>query len=517
MEGLVNCHRMPISRRTFGASAAALSLGLWASSRLEAAQSRHKLLILLVAEQFRSDYLARLERYFSPGGFRRLMSDGAFFPDCRCLASTFTRSSLATVATGAYPEVHGIVADYWYDRTAQAAVAAGAPLLGAATLAEQFGAERSSRVFAFGSEEAHAGLLAGRAPAQVFSTNSRGQFVARGEQPAWIAEYNRLHPIENVRDAKWVALGAGAGVPPLRTLTYDAARPDDFHALYRASPFAQAAQFEFLREWIAREKMGQGDTLDFLAVSLGSMAMLGYDVGADSPLMEQMVLHLDRELDFTLDVLNKLVGADRYLLAFTAAHGAVRAPDAACRARFAVDGETVARAIGQALSERLDTAYSRRPHVEKYVYPFVYLRADSPVRNSRDVRAAAGRAALALPQVAGFYTADGDCSHHGDWQRRFRNSFHATRSGDLMLSYQPDCIEDSGSGRGISYGSLYNYDARVPLLLYGPGFRAGTHDRTVELADVAPTLARAVGVAPPSSSTGAVLSRAFTTRNDEEP
>jgi arylsulfatase A-like enzyme len=78
-----------------------------------------------------------------------------------------------------------------------------------------------------------------------------------------------------------------------------------------------------------------------------------------------------------------------------------------------------------------------------------------------------------------------------------------------MLSYQPEFVEDYGGDRGISYGSLYNYDACVPLFFYGPQFRAGVYESTVESVDVAPTLARAMGVGAPSSSTGRVLGQAF--------
>jgi arylsulfatase A-like enzyme len=79
-----------------------------------------------------------------------------------------------------------------------------------------------------------------------------------------------------------------------------------------------------------------------------------------------------------------------------------------------------------------------------------------------------------------------------------------------MLAYRPGYVEEYGDGRGISYGSLYNYDTRVPLMLYGPQFRAGTFERPVELIDVAPTLARVAGIPEPASSTGRVLGEAFT-------
>jgi arylsulfatase A-like enzyme len=78
-----------------------------------------------------------------------------------------------------------------------------------------------------------------------------------------------------------------------------------------------------------------------------------------------------------------------------------------------------------------------------------------------------------------------------------------------MLSYRPEYVESFGQGRGVSYGSLYNYDARVPLCLFGPQFRAAEFEHTIEAVDFAPTLARAMGVAQPSSSTGRVLGEAL--------
>lgn len=494
------------TRRAFGK---ALALGL-AGSLHASVRPYPKLLILIIAEQFRQDYLDRNDRLLGAGGFRRLMDEGAYFPDCRCSASTFTSSALATLATGCWPDVHGIVADHWFDRSARNPAPARAEALLSGTLAAQVASLSRSRVFLCGTEERNAALLQGEAAAKVFFTGQGGQYTTHGEAPAWLIEYNRLHPLENVHDAKWMALGAGVGVPPLRNLTYDSAHPDRFFMLYRSSPFAQAAQFELVRELIARERLGQGDTQDLLIVSLGALNWLGYEVGADSPLVDQMVLHLDREIEVTLEGLNKVPGAGTYALAFTAPHGAPRAPDSARRPRLAVSGEALARSIERALAERYDTATSKLLYVEKYVYPFLYLRPEVlRGRNAREVRATAAMAALANPSVAGYYTADGDCSHHGDWERRFRNSFHTQRSGDLMLSYQPECVEDYGAGRGISYGSLYNYDTRVPLMFYGPQFRAGVFEDAVEAVDVAPTLARLAGAAPPSSSTGRVLAEAF--------
>lgn len=506
---------MLVSRRRF-VSLAASAAGLAGLPRAAAAaRPRPKLVVLLIAEQFRSDYLDLYSNFLSPAGFRRLIEEGVYFPECQMAATTFTPSGLATVSTGAYPQVHGIVADSWYDRSAQKPVPAAPEALQATTLAEQIAAaDSNNRIFAVALDSRDAALLTGQAPANLFNRDATGHFMARGqsENADWLAAFNQTNAPDKLWNAGWFALGATKDVTPaLRTLTYDAAHPDDFLELYWSSWYGQKAQMDLVQALIAGERLGQGQGTDLLAVSLGSSALLGYEVGADSPLMRELVLHLDLDVQDLLAFLDKNLGSRNYSLAFTGAHGAARDPDGH-RATLAIPGDTVARTVNQALSARYDPKNRRNLYVERYLYPFLYLRLgdlEKAYIDPREARAVAGQAALSVPGVTGFYTLDGDCSHSGDFLRRFRNSFHAVRSGDLMLAYGPEYIEDYGLGRGISYGSLYNYDTRVPLIFYGSPFENQEFETTVESVDLAPTLARAAGTAWPSSATGRVLGEAL--------
>jgi len=234
----------------------------------------------------------------------------------------------------------------------------------------------------------------------------------------------------------------------------------------------------------------------------GSSALLGYETGGRSPLMQQMTLQLDRHLEFLLGQLSVAPGENAFNLVLVGAHGAPAAPSPESRARMAVNGEMLAQVVDRTLN---GTGAGR---VARYVYPFLYLDSRG-FRDPEPIRVAAGRAALEQPAVAGYYTAGGDCSSRDASQVRYRNSVHPKRSGDVMLAYQPGYIEDYGQGRGVSYGSLYNYDVRVPLCFYGPQFHAGLFEDPVESIDLAPTLARAMGVAQPSSATGRILAEAF--------
>jgi hypothetical protein len=486
-----------ISRRQF-----ALLAGGGIANRLFSVPPRPKLLVLVLLEQVRGDCLDDAAPQFSPGGLKRILEKGAWFPDCRHLASTFPASTIATLTTGAWPAQHGIVAGSWYDRAARRAVPASDEALVATTLTAQIVAEQQARAFVVALDALPSRLFAGTSSAQRYWMDDNGSFVTLGEAPDWLATYNAQRPLESLHDAKWQVVGAKPDAPALRVLTYSPDHPRDFLSLYRASPFAQKAQFDFASELITHERLGLSGSFDFLCLILGSTALLAYETGANSPLMQQMILNLDRQLEALLAQLSKVVGDAGFNLVFVGAHGAPPHPGDERRARMAVNGESVAEAVERVLSG------AAMGHVEKYVYPFLYLDT-SGFRDPEPVRLAAARAAMQYPAVAGYYTAGGACSVRNGWERRFRNSFYPGRSGDVMVSYRPEYIEEYARGRGVSFGSLYNYDVQVPLCFYGPQFRAGVFENTVESVDLAPTLARAIGVGLPSSATGRVLGEAF--------
>jgi hypothetical protein len=460
--------------------------------------------VLVILEQTRPDYVDAARPLFSTGGFRKLLEKGTYFPDCRHNASTFPASTLATLATGAWPAQHGVVADRWYDRAIRRVVSASGEELLATTLAAQIAAEPRTRVSVIAMNPAHAGLFAGTPDARLFWMDQQCQFATGGDEPDWLSAFNGQKAAEAARNGKWMAVGAKAEAPPLRTFPYDEAQPEEFLRLYRSSPYAQAAQFDLLSELITRERLGQDSTFDFVCLIAQSSALLGYETGGRSPLMPQMILQADRKLETLLAQLSaRTPGENSFALAIAGAHGAPPEPSPEARARMAVNGERLAQLMDKALTS------AGIGRVDKYLYPFVYLDPMGS-RDPEPIRLLAARTALQSPAVANYYTAGGASSARNPWLQRFQNSFHAIRSGDVMLSYRAEYVEDYGQNRGVSYGSLYNYDTRVPLCFFGPQFKAGvTIEAPVESVDLAATLARAAGVAPPSSGLGRVLGEAL--------
>jgi predicted AlkP superfamily pyrophosphatase or phosphodiesterase len=459
-------------------------------------------MVCILLEHFQPDLVDAAWQHFGPGGFRRLLERGSYFPDCRHLASTFSSTTLATSVTGAWPAQHGIVADWCYDRAGRRPLRLGYEDLLATTLAEQVAAQSHTRITVVTLDPLHARLVTGFVPAARFWMDDNGRFVAAGSDPDWLDAYNRSHSPDALHDAHWMAQGARPDAPPLRVLRYDATHPKEFQALYRASPFAQNTQFELAHEAIVRSGLGQNGVFDLVYVVASASALLAYETGSRSPLLEQMMLRLDRDLASLLDSLTREFGETGFNLVVAGGHGAPPLPSEAARPRMAVNGESVAQTIEKALVS------ARLGHVGTYLYPFVYLDPE-PATNLDTIRDRAAAAAMTHPAVAAAFTASGACTVHDRWEERFRNSFHPKRSGDLMLSYRPEYVEDYGQKRGISYGSVYNYDARTPLCLYGPQFLAGVFEQPIEAVDLAPTLARAIGVASPSSAAGRVLSEAL--------
>ncbi len=515
----------------------------WSQALWPAEVARPKLIVLLVAEHFRPEYLERYRASFGAGGFNRLLKSGAVFRQCRYeYLATFPASGAAVLATGAYPDRNGIVAEYWYDRRARRVVSAvedaEQTLVGAAdprgpapspvrligtTLADQLRLATSGRfrTISISLRAATAVPLGGKRPSGCYWLDDAGRFVTSSyytkELPTWVADFNRLHSPFRFRGWAWRALEAKESAPPLRTIAGDGTEDSSsFLASYRASPPALEDQFAFVRAALEAEQLGRRGATDLLAVSLSPLYSLGVEVGASSPLMRDLVVRLDRQLDELFGTLDSTLGPGNFWVAFTATQGLPEAPDLlqpeGIRAGR-VDSEQVAATV----NARLTAMLGKDSHVEKYVYPSLYLRRprdrDPKTERAADMARAAGEAALAVSGVAAYFAVD---SAGGavppESASLFARSIYGDRSGDVLLAYEPYFTERHSGDRGVSAGSFYNYATHVPLVLYGAPFRAQTLDRPVSPADLAPTLAVALGISPPSSAVGRFLEEALQER-----
>ncbi len=494
------------------------------------AASPPSLIVLIVCEQFRADYLQLYEDNFSVGGFGRLLTDGAVFPTTRYdHLTTLAGPNTATLATGAYPAMHGIVADRWYEASEKRIVRSVDSLtrlpfqsprrLVGSTFADELrlATHGRSRVLAVSGRSEGAVLQAGRRPIGAYWMVADGIFGTsryyRQTLPGWVDGFNALHGAIRAQGKQWRALGQPPEAPALRVMESGDALP----ALYRSSPFAASDTLAFALQAVESEGLGQGDYPDLLIVNISAPAHLAIETGAYSPLMRDMVLRLDRMLGAFFGELDQRVGLDNVGIVFTAAHGIGPLPEDLTESGLAagrIRGQEVVEAINAALAQ----SFGREAFVEKFVYPYVYL-SDTSWGTAGGRRVAvlriAGEAARSVPGIAGFYAPEAglDSDPGAD---RVRNSWFPKRAGDLALIYDPYFTEDFGAGRGTAPGSFYRYDTDVPLIFYGPGFRRGQYSRIANAVDIAPTLCAWLGISSPTLATGKVLADALLPRKRPE-
>jgi predicted AlkP superfamily pyrophosphatase or phosphodiesterase len=495
--------------------------------------ARPKLVVIIIIDQFRGDYLERYREHFGPSGFRMFLDRGAVFTDCHYdYATTFTAPGHASLFTGTYINGHGIVANDWWDTTRKRMVSSVADesttLLGAAgegasphnlmgsTLGDELKLATGgrSRIFAISLKDRSAVLPGGfGADGAYWIEPSSGAFITstfyRKELPAWVAAFNSGNRAAKYWNLEWRDASGAVLRSTTRTVGADG-RPDFYHVV-GATPFANDYQFEFARELITQEKLGAGPATDLLAISLSANDLLGHAVGPDSPQMQAMAVAMDRQLSEFLSFLGRQVGLANVWIALSGDHGV--APSNATSRQFRIPALVMGIAesrqkVNAALAARLGI----RGDVIRFIdWPVVFIN-DEPFANAKigeaDAEHAVGEALKDLGAVTYFTRAQLAADHvpNTEMGRRFQHSY-SPLGGWYLLAQLPAFTLPSRTG--TTHGSPYQYDTHVPLAFVGLPFRAGIYRTHAEPIDLAVTLASLLGINQPSNSTGRVLTEAL--------
>jgi Type I phosphodiesterase / nucleotide pyrophosphatase len=511
-------------------------LGLSVFSAASAYNGHPKLVVVIVIDQFRGDYLERYHDQFGDGGFRLLLDHGAYFPNCNYnYANTRTAPGHSTLFTGAYSNGHGIVANEWWDQKKKKMVTSveddGTKLVGIAgeklgasphnLLADTLGDELKlatqgkSRVFGVSLKDRAAVLPAGFAgDAAYWIEPKSGAWVTstyyRNDLPRWVQDFNSTQPAK-YWDRKWTdAQGA-----VLRSTEHRKGKDGSeagFYEVVGSTALGNDYEFDFAKELVVFENVGRGPATDLLAISLSPNDILGHAVGPDSPEMQQMALDLDRELADFVNFLGHQVGLADVWIALSADHGVSSLPDAVKKLHI-----PAANLGGAKLQEQINgtlTAKFSPGHPAVYVkldYPLAWLDQDAFASvhvRERDAEIAAGEA-MKQAGLRDYYTksqlALGEVPDTA-LGRKFLNSYSPEGSWYVMGVPDPYTV---GPATGTDHASPYNYDTHVPLVLYGLAFQAGTYRTSVEPIDLAPTLASLLGINAPTHSVGRVLTEAL--------
>ncbi len=490
---------------------------------------RPKLIVIIIADQFRADFLDRHRASFGPSGFNTFLERGAVFADCRYdYAVTVTAPGYTTLLTGAYPDGHGINNNSWWDPEKKRLVSAeqddATTGLGAKSggspghvLASTLGDELKlatggkSRVFAVSLKRRAAILPAGHAAnAAYWVDDSTGAIATssfyRKDLPEWVKAFNAGGRLEKYRNLEW----KDAAGKTLRATSASGSFEDSI----AETPFATEYQLEFARQLIQEEKLGAGPATDLLIVSLSAPDHLGHAVGPDSPEIASMILALDRQFGEFLGYLGRQLGLANVWLVFTADHGIPPLPQTAWdmhQPASNVDVSAVRRKTNAVLGSRLG---ANADYIAAIEWPVAYLSPDAFAAANMDeeqAEQAAGEALAKLADWDGFFTRyriERGTLPPTALGRRYAHSF-SPYGGWYVIGVPGWNAEPIV--RGTSHGSPWAYDTHVPLALYGLPFRPGVYRQSVEPVDLAPTLASLLGIAPPSHSVGRVLTEALAT------
>ena len=513
-------------------AAIGLPLRTWAS----AYNGHPKLIVVIVIDQFRGDYLERYHDQFGDSGFRLLMDHGAYFPNCNYnYANTRTAPGHATLFTGAYSNGHGIIGNEWLDPKQKRMVTSvedeGTKLVGVTDsktgasphnlMADTIGDELrlatqgNARVFGISLKDRAAILPAGFAANGAYWIDPKsGAWITstyyRDDLPKWVQDFNSSRPAK-YWDREWKDSQGTVLATTAHRKSRDGSEAGFFEVVGSTS-FANDYEFEFARELMVYENVGRGPATDFLSISLSANDILGHAVGPDSPAMAQMALDLDHELADFFNFLGHQVGLANVWIALSADHGVSTLPDAV--KKLHIPGANLGAAkIEEQINNALTVRFSPG-HPAAYIkldYPDAWLDqnafATARVRES-DAENAVGEA-MKQAGLRDYFTksqlavGEAPITPLG---HKYLNSY--SPEGSWYVLGVPD-IYTVGGLKGTDHASPYNYDTHVPLAFYGLPFRAGTYRTSVEPVDLASTLASLLGINAPTHAVGRVLTEAL--------
>jgi Type I phosphodiesterase / nucleotide pyrophosphatase len=515
-------------------------LGSIPAAFASAYNDRPKLVVVIVIDQFRGDYLERYRDQFGEGGFRVFLDRGAFFTDCNYdYANTRTAPGHATLFTGSYTSGHGIISNEWWnpekkkrvtsvEDDATKLVGIDRPGPGASPrnlMSDTLGDELKlatggkSRVFAVSLKDRAAVLPAGFAgDAAYWIDPQSGVWITstyyRPDLPEWVRNFNSSHRAVKYLNREWKdSDGNILGSTAPRTGKNKDGGPASFYEVVGSTPYANDYQLEFAKELVLYEKLGIGTTTDLLIISLSANDILGHQVGPDSPQMHSMALELDRSLAEFFNFLGHQLGLANVWMALSADHGIAPLPEYAKTLRLPaanLDTKGLRAQINSLLSKKFA---KKADYVLDLDYPLAWLDKDAFVGTlgAKDESAAEGEVGEAMKQLgfSGYFTksqlARGDIPPT-EIGRRYAHSY--SPEGGYYVIGVPDPFQ-VGSSKGTDHASPFSYDTHVPLAFYGLAFQPGIYRTHAEPVDLATTFASLLGINAPAQATGRVLTEAL--------
>lgn len=511
-----------------------------------------RLVVGIVVDQMRYDYLSRFWDKFEDDGFRRMVNEGFVARNHHFnYAPTSTGPGHASVYTGTTPAVHGIIGNDWFDKeTGSSVYCAGDDAVNSVGTTSDAGKnsphrmlvttvtdelrlhhQMRAKVIAVALKDRGAVLPGGHTAnaAYWFEGRDTGNWISSShymnQLPEWVVKFNASQKALDYKKT-WNTLekidkyveSVSDNVPYESPFKGEALPvfPHDLPALWEANgkyellritPYGNSLTLDFALEALDQEDLGKDDITDFLAISFSSTDYVGHKFGVDSKEVEDTYLRLDQDLARMLKHLDRKVGKGMYTVFLTADHGALPVQN------YLKDQKINAGYLNlKDLRERLDTFVQNTfgtsalirnvSNGQIFLEPTVLKTLGTSVQ---EVRTCIAAELMTYPEIQQVYTADQmlQSDFVEGLPAIFQKGFNPKRSGDLLLVHAPGFANYSQTGS--THGSPYPYDTHIPLLLFGKGIRQGNTVRRTTIPDIAPTISALLGIAFPNGTTGAPI------------
>ncbi len=510
-----------------------------------------KLVVGIVVDQMRYDFLYRYYDKYTSGGFKHLMNDGF---NCRNnhydYAPTVTAAGHAAIFTGSVPAIDGIIGNEWFNqktgRTVYCVEDTSVATVGSATKAGLMSPKNllvstitdqlkiannfQSKTIGIALKDRGAILPAGHTANAAYWFDSKdGSWITSSfymkDLPQWVKDFNAakipqkymaegwktLLPLEQYTESTsdnvpFESKLAGEKTP---TFPHELAAQAGVNLLevIRTTPFGNSLTKDLALAAIKNEKLGKSPKTDFLTVSFSSTDYVGHSFGPNSVEMEDTYLRLDKDIAEILTNLDNTLGKDNYLVFLSADHGVADIPGFWQVNHLPAGIFDRTGAMAQ-VKEALKTAFGEgdfiRAEDNNQLYLNVSVIQDKKVTYSQ-VHAVVREVLLKREEVADVIDLHNLAnSTLPDYQLDYvKNGLNPRRSGDIMLVVNPSWF--AGYKTGTTHGSLYRYDTHVPLLFYGWKVKNGETNMRTNISDIAPTVADFLNILEPNGSIGNVI------------
>ncbi|MCD6068168.1 MAG: alkaline phosphatase family protein [Bacteroidetes bacterium] len=494
-----------------------------------------KLVVGIVVDQMRYDYIFRYWDKLSEGGFKRLVNKGFFCKNTNYnYVPTYTGPGHTSIYTGTFPAVHGIISNDWYDKksgktiyctddstvtgvgsSSKAGIMSPKNML-VTTIGDELRLHtiQQSKVIGIALKDRASILPAGHsANAAYWFDGSTGSFISSSHYmkalPAWLNEFNAKRSAVSYLQKGWNTMlpieayteSTADNMPyesvpnkkeqPVFPYSYEKQLKENNYEIIKATPYGNSITKDLAIAALKGEQMGKGKFTDMLCISFSSTDYVGHSYGPKSVEIEDTYLRLDLDLQELFNTLDAEAGEGNYLLFLTADHGAAEVP------AYLQQQKIPAGLVSESKIEKELKTYLYKEFGDSLVLSIsnqqVFINHKVIEKKDLALHLVEKKIAYFLLDIDGI--AETYCAEDIKIQSYTGNSFKALlqngynfkRSGDVLFRYNVAYFEDYMK-KGTTHGAEFSYDTHVPLLFYGWNINAGSTVDPVNITDIAPTI-----------------------------